>query len=89
MVILSSSCPLLSLARYVAPALAMGNTVVVKPARETPLSALLFAEICAGAGLPPGVINVITGDSAFEEQLALSPAVKKVVFTGTTEVCRL
>lgn len=87
MVILSSSCPLLSLARSVSPALAMGNTVIVKPALQTSLTALLFAELCAEAGLPPGVINVITGDDAFEEKLAANLAVKAVTFTGTTEVC--
>ena len=87
LVIPSSSCPLLSLACSVAPALAMGNVVIVKPPLQTPLAALLFAEICTEAGLPPGVINVVTGDDAFEEELAVNAVVKSVTFTGTTEVC--
>ena len=64
----------------------MGNTVVLKPATYTRLSALLFAEICAEAGLPPGVFNVVTGNGAFGSALAAHPDVDKVAFTGSTEV---
>ena len=70
----------------VCPALAMGNTVVLKPASYTRLSALLFAEICAEAGLPPGVFNVVTGNGAFGSKLAMHPQVDKIGFTGSTEV---
>jgi aldehyde dehydrogenase (NAD+) len=70
--------PLMLLAWKVAPALAMGNTVVMKPATYTRLSTLLFAEICAEAGLPPGVFNVITGGGAMGSQLATHPEVDKV-----------
>ena len=78
--------PLMLLTWKVAPALAMGNTVVLKPASATQLSALLFAEICAEAGLPPGVFNVITGNGAMGQTLAEHQDVKKVGFTGSTEV---
>ena len=78
--------PLMLLTWKVAPALAMGNTVVLKPATVTRLSALLFAEICAEAGLPPGVFNVITGGGAMGQQLAEHPNVNKVAFTGSTEI---
>ena len=64
----------------------MGNTVVLKPASYTRLSALLFAEICAEAGLPPGVFNVVTGPGSMGSQLATHPDVDKVGFTGSTEV---
>ena len=64
----------------------MGNTVVLKPASFTRLSALLFAEICAEAGLPPGVFNVVTGPGSFGSMLATHPQVDKVAFTGSTEV---
>ena len=64
----------------------MGNTVVLKPATYTRLTALLFAEICAEAGLPPGVFNVVTGNGAFGSSLANHPDVDKVAFTGSTEV---
>ena len=70
----------------VCPALAMGNCVVLKPATYTRLSALLFAEICAEAGLPPGVFNVITGGGAMGSILATHPDVDKVGFTGSTQV---
>ena len=70
----------------VAPALAMGNTVVLKPATYTRLSALLLAEICAEAGLPPGVFNVVTGPGRFGSMLAQHPDVDKVAFTGSTGV---
>ena len=66
----------------ICPALAMGNTVVLKPASYTRLTALLFAEICAEAGLPPGVFNVVTGNGAFGQLLATHPQVDKVGFTG-------
>lgn len=78
--------PLMLLCWKVCPALAMGNTVVLKPATYTRLSALLFAEICAEAGLPPGVFNVVTGNGAFGSSLAAHPDVDKVAFTGSTEV---
>nr|XP_053647103.1 aldehyde dehydrogenase family 16 member A1-like isoform X1 [Cherax quadricarinatus] len=78
--------PLMLLAWKVCPALAMGNTVVLKPATNTRLSALLFAEICAEAGLPAGVFNVITGGGAMGSMLATHPDVDKVGFTGSTEV---
>ncbi|EDO38308.1 predicted protein [Nematostella vectensis] len=81
--------PLMLLCWKVCPALAMGNTVVLKPATYTRLSALLFAEICAEAGLPPGVFNVVTGNGAFGSQLAGHPDVDKVAFTGSTEVGKL
>ena len=64
----------------------MGNTVVLKPASYTRLTALLFAEICAEAGLPPGVFNVVTGTGSFGSLLATHKLVDKVGFTGSTEV---
>ena len=73
----------------VAPALAMGNTVVLKPATYTRLSALLFAEICAEAGLPAGVFNVVTGGGAMGQALAEHPDVDKVAFTGSTEIGKI
>ncbi|KAK3865452.1 hypothetical protein Pcinc_028942 [Petrolisthes cinctipes] len=78
--------PVMLLAWKVCPALAMGNTVVLKPATSTRLSALLFAEICAEAGLPAGVFNVVTGGGAMGTQLATHQDVDKVAFTGSTEV---
>jgi len=78
--------PLMLLVWKVAPALAMGNTVVLKPATYTRLSALLFAEICAEAGLPAGVFNVVTGGGAMGQVLAEHPEVDKVAFTGSTEI---
>ena len=78
--------PLMLLTWKVAPALAMGNTVVLKPATVTRLSALLFAEICAEAGLPPGVFNVITGGGRMGQALAEHEEVDKVGFTGSTEI---
>jgi aldehyde dehydrogenase (NAD+) len=81
--------PLLMLAWKIAPALAAGNTVVLKPAETTPLSALLFAEICQQAELPPGVVNIITGAGPTGSLLVSHPMVKKVAFTGSTEVGKI
>jgi aldehyde dehydrogenase (NAD+) len=81
--------PLLMLAWKIAPAIAMGNTVVLKPASYTRLSALLFAEIVAEAGLPPGVVNVITGSSKAGSMIVEHPDVDKVAFTGSTDVGRI
>jgi phenylacetaldehyde dehydrogenase len=73
-----------------APALAMGNTVVLKPAEETSLSTLRLAELCSEAGLPPGVLNVVTGPgAAVGGRIAAHPGIDKVAFTGSTEVGRL
>ena len=80
--------PLLMLAWKIAPALATGNTVVLKPAEFTPLTALLFAEICQEVALPAGVVNIVTGDGATGEALAKHPDVDKIAFTGSTEVGR-
>jgi aldehyde dehydrogenase (NAD+) len=81
--------PLLMLAWKIAPALAAGNTVVLKPAELTPLTALAFAEICQESGLPPGVVNIVTGDGATGAALVAHPGVDKLAFTGSTEVGRL
>jgi aldehyde dehydrogenase (NAD+) len=81
--------PLLMVAWKVAPALAAGNTVVLKPAEFTPLTALCFAELAHAAGLPPGVLNVVTGDGRTGELLVRHPDVEKIAFTGSTEVGRL
>src|SRR5687767_11540046 len=70
----------------IAPALAAGNTVVLKPAETTPLTALLLAEIMQEADLPPGVVNIITGFGATGAALVAHPNVDKVAFTGSTEV---
>ena len=80
--------PLLMLAWKVAPALAAGCTVVLKPAEYTPLTALLFAEVAHEAGLPPGVLNIVTGDGAAGAALVRHSGVHKVAFTGSTEVGR-
>jgi aldehyde dehydrogenase (NAD+) len=80
--------PLLMLAWKVAPALACGNTVVLKPAETTPLTALLFGEICQQADLPPGVVNIVTGDGSTGHALVAHPGIDKVAFTGSTEVGR-
>lgn len=80
--------PLLMLAWKVAPALAAGNTVVLKPAEHTPLTALYFAEVIAEAGLPPGVVNIVTGAGATGEALVTHPDVSKIAFTGSTDVGR-
>jgi aldehyde dehydrogenase (NAD+) len=78
--------PLLMAAWKIAPALACGNTVVLKPAETTPLSALLLAELVQEAEIPPGVVNVVTGAGATGAALAAHPGVDKVAFTGSTEV---
>ena len=80
--------PLLMLAWKIAPALATGNTVVLKPAEFTPLTALAFAGICQEAGLPGGVVNIVTGDGSTGEALVKHPDVDKIAFTGSTEVGR-
>jgi len=78
--------PLLMLAWKIAPALACGNTVVLKPAETTPLTALMFAEICQQADLPPGVVNIVTGDGTTGHALVAHPGIDKVAFTGSTAV---
>jgi aldehyde dehydrogenase (NAD+) len=78
--------PLMMLAWKIAPALACGNTVVLKPAETTPLTALRFAEICAEVGLPPGVVNIITGDGRTGAAMVNHPGFDKLAFTGSTEV---
>jgi aldehyde dehydrogenase (NAD+) len=80
--------PLLMLAWKIAPALAAGNTVVLKPAEFTPLTALAFAFICQEVNLPPGVVNIVTGDGSTGEALVKHPDVDKIAFTGSTEVGR-
>jgi aldehyde dehydrogenase (NAD+) len=80
--------PLLMLAWKIAPAIATGNTVVLKPAEFTPLTAFAFAEICQEIGLPPGVVNIVTGDGSTGEALVKHPDVDKIAFTGSTEVGR-
>jgi aldehyde dehydrogenase (NAD+) len=80
--------PLLMLAWKIAPALATGNTVVLKPAEFTPLTALVFAELCQEAGVPAGVVNIVTGDGSTGEALVKHPDVDKIAFTGSTEVGR-
>jgi len=80
--------PLLMLAWKIAPALATGNTVVLKPAEFTPLTALAFAELCQEAELPAGVVNIVTGDGRTGEALVKHPEIDKIAFTGSTEVGR-
>jgi aldehyde dehydrogenase (NAD+) len=80
--------PWLMAAWKIAPALATGNTVVLKPAEFTPLTALVFAELCQEAGLPAGVVNIVTGDGSTGEALVKHPDVDKIAFTGSTEVGR-
>ncbi len=81
--------PLLMLAWKIAPALACGNTVVLKPAEFTPLTALAFAEACVEAGIPKGVVNIVTGDGDTGAALVAHPGVDKIAFTGSTDVGRL
>jgi aldehyde dehydrogenase (NAD+) len=78
--------PLLMAAWKLAPALACGNTAVLKPAETTPLTALLLADICAEAGVPPGVVNIITGDGSAGAALVRHPDIDKIAFTGSTDV---
>ena len=78
--------PLLMAAWKLAPALAAGNTCVLKPAETTPLTALLLAEVIQEAGLPPGTVNILTGDGATGQALVAHPGVDKIAFTGSTEV---
>jgi aldehyde dehydrogenase (NAD+) len=80
--------PLLMLAWKIAPALATGNTVVLKPAEFTPLTALAFAGLCQEAGIPAGVVNIVTGDGSTGEALVKHPEIDKIAFTGSTEVGR-
>jgi len=80
--------PLLMLAWKIAPALATGNTVVLKPAEFTPITALVFASLCQEAGLPAGVVNIVTGDGTTGEALVKHPDIDKIAFTGSTEVGR-
>jgi aldehyde dehydrogenase (NAD+) len=81
--------PLLMLAWKIAPALAAGNTVVLKPAEFTPITAIVFAELCQSIGLPAGVVNIVTGDGRTGEALVRHPDVNKIAFTGSTEVGRV
>ncbi|HRW19682.1 MAG TPA: aldehyde dehydrogenase family protein [Dermatophilaceae bacterium] len=81
--------PFLMLAWKIAPALACGNTVVLKPAETTPLTALLFAEICQQADLPAGVVNIVTGAGATGQAIVEHPGIDKIAFTGSTEVGKL
>ncbi|CAN5711255.1 aldehyde dehydrogenase family protein [soil metagenome] len=81
--------PLLMLSWKIAPALACGNTVVLKPAETTPLTALIFADICRQAELPPGVVNIITGDGTTGGHLVRNDGIDKLAFTGSTEVGKL
>ena len=81
--------PLLMLAWKVAPALATGNTVVLKPAESTSLTALLFAEVCQQAELPAGVVNIVTGDGSTGAALVNHAGIAKIAFTGSTEVGRI
>ncbi len=81
--------PFLMLAWKIAPALAAGNTVVLKPAEQTPLTALYFAELCQKAGLPDGVVNIVTGDGVTGKALVENIGVNKIAFTGSTEVGRI
>jgi aldehyde dehydrogenase (NAD+) len=81
--------PLLMLAWKVAPALAMGNTVVLKPAEFTSLTALRFAELCAAIGLPKGVVNIVTGDGRTGEAIVHHEDIDKIAFTGSTDVGRI
>ena len=81
--------PLLMLAWKIAPALAAGNCVVLKPAEDTSLTALFFASLCADAGVPPGVVNILTGDGKAGELIVAHPGIAKIAFTGSTEVGRL
>lgn len=80
--------PLLMLAWKIAPAMAAGNTIVFKPAEFTSLTAMLFADICVQAGVPAGVVNIVTGDGRVGEAIVKHPGIDKIAFTGSTEVGR-
>lgn len=86
--IIPLDAPLLALARYVAPALAAANTIVLIPAEQTPLTTLLFAEICDEVGLPPGVINIVTGDRRTAEALVEHSGVDMITSTGSIETAQ-
>jgi aldehyde dehydrogenase (NAD+) len=81
--------PLLMAAWKIAPAIAAGNTIVLKPAETTPLTALVLAQICQEADLPPGVVNIVTGDGTTGAALVAHPDVNKIAFTGSTEVGKI
>lgn len=81
--------PLLMLAWKIAPAIAMGNTVVIKPAEQTPLTALAFAEICQDVGLPVGVVNIVTGDGSTGAAIVAHSDINKIAFTGSTDIGRV
>ena len=81
--------PLLMLSWKIAPAIAMGNAVVLKPAEYTSLTALLFAELCMSAGVPKGLINIVTGDGRVGEMIVSHKDINKIAFTGSTEVGKL
>jgi aldehyde dehydrogenase (NAD+) len=81
--------PLLMAAWKIAPAIAAGNTIVLKPAETTPLTALLLAQICEEAEVPPGVVNIVTGDGVAGAALVAHPGVDKIAFTGSTEVGKI
>jgi acyl-CoA reductase-like NAD-dependent aldehyde dehydrogenase len=81
--------PLLMLSWKIAPALATGNTVVLKPAETTPLTALLFAQVCQQADLPAGVVNIVTGDGATGAAIVNHPGIDKIAFTGSTDVGKI
>ena len=81
--------PLLMLSWKIAPALAAGNTVVLKPAETTPLTALLFAEVCQQADLPPGVVNIVTGAGVTGQAIVDHPGIDKIAFTGSTGVGKM
>ena len=81
--------PLLMLSWKIAPALATGNTVVLKPAETTPLTAMFFAELCIEARIPPGVVNIVNGDGETGSFIVKNKQISKIAFTGSTEVGRL
>jgi aldehyde dehydrogenase (NAD+) len=81
--------PLLMLSWKIAPAMAAGNTIIFKPAEFTSLTAMLFAELCVQAGVPAGVVNIVTGDGRVGEAIVNHPGIDKIAFTGSTEVGRL
>lgn len=81
--------PFLMLAWKIAPALAAGNTVVLKPAEFTPLTAVLFAELCLESGLPAGVVNIVQGDGGTGAEIVKHPGISKIAFTGSTDVGRI